>query len=96
MQTSGAPIMGRPNKGSSAIIGPDGRMLSAAETENEQLVIGDLDLSLVTKNKTFADASGHCEYPCSTNCSSDHYTDSRPDLLWLGADPMKKNVVRAP
>ena len=42
-------------------VGPDGRILSAAQTANEELIIADLDLSLVTKAKTFADASGHCE-----------------------------------
>ncbi|KAH9844928.1 carbon-nitrogen hydrolase [Teratosphaeria destructans] len=79
MRTAGSPIMGSAIAGSSAIIGPDGRILSATETPNEQLIIADLDLSLVTKTKTFADASGHY---------------SRPDMLWLGADPTVKPVVR--
>ncbi|KAF2765237.1 carbon-nitrogen hydrolase [Teratosphaeria nubilosa] len=79
MKTAGSPIMGSAITGSSAIIGPDGRILSAAETPNEQLIIADLDLSQVTKTKTFADASGHY---------------SRPDMLWLGADPTVKPVVR--
>ena len=61
MKTAGSPIMGTSIVGSSAVIGPDGRVLSAPKTANEQLVIADLDLSLVTKAKTFADASGHCE-----------------------------------
>ena len=60
MGTVGSPIMGASIVGSSAIIAPDGRILSAPKTANEQLVIADLDLSLVTKAKTFADASGHC------------------------------------
>lgn len=42
-------------------VGPDGRILSAPEPESEKLILADLDLSLVTKTKTFADASGHCE-----------------------------------
>ncbi|KAK3714675.1 hypothetical protein LTR37_007655 [Vermiconidia calcicola] len=79
MKTAGGPIMGSPNVGSSAVIAPDGRILSASETANEQLVIADLDLKLVTKAKTFADASGHY---------------SRPDMLWLGADERVKTVVR--
>ena len=61
MGTTGSPIMGSSIVGSSAIIGPDGRILSAPKTANEQLVVADLDLSLVTKTKTFADASGHCK-----------------------------------
>lgn len=60
MQTAGAPIMGTPIQGSSAVIGPDGRILSEADTPNEKLIVADLDLSAVVKNKTFADASGHC------------------------------------
>lgn len=61
MKTAGSPIMGAPVKGTSAIIAPDGRILSAPEAD-EQLIVADLDLSLVTKAKTFADAGGHCEY----------------------------------
>ncbi|KAF2482334.1 carbon-nitrogen hydrolase [Neohortaea acidophila] len=79
MGTAGSPIMGHPIVGSSAVIGPDGRILSAPETANEQLIIADLDLSLITKTKTFADASGHY---------------SRPDMLWLGADERLKKIVR--
>lgn len=62
MKTAGTPIMGHAIEGSSAVIGPDGRILSAPKNPNEQLIIADLDLSLVTKNKTFADASGHCKF----------------------------------
>jgi nitrilase len=56
----GTPVMGSPNTGSSAVIAPDGRILTSPG-QNEQLVFADLDMSLVTKAKTFADASGHCE-----------------------------------
>jgi nitrilase len=84
MGTKGSPLMGAPNKGSSAIIGPDGRILAGGygktAVENEKLVIADLDLREVTKARTFADACGHY---------------SRPDLLWLGADRKKKSVVRS-
>ncbi|KAK4565341.1 hypothetical protein LTR86_003958 [Recurvomyces mirabilis] len=79
MKTGGGPIMGQPIAGSSAIIGPDGRVLSAADTADEKLIIADLKLSDVVKTKTFADAGGHY---------------SRPDMLWLGADPTIKPVVR--
>ncbi|KAG8622774.1 hypothetical protein KVT40_009285 [Elsinoe batatas] len=79
MKTSGSPLMGTPVNGSSAVIAPDGRIISEADTPNEKLIIADLDLSLVTKAKTFADASGHY---------------SRPDLLWLGADSKVKKIVR--
>ncbi|TKX18652.1 arylacetonitrilase [Elsinoe australis] len=79
MRTSGSPLMGTPSNGSSAIIAPDGRILSQTDAPSEQLIIADLDMSLITKAKTFADASGHY---------------SRPDLLWLGADPKIKKLVR--
>lgn len=79
-KTAGAPIMGHPIQGSSAVVGPDGRILSKPDHPNEQLLFSDLDLSLVTKTKTFADASGHY---------------SRPDLMWLGVDEKHKVVVRS-
>lgn len=60
MKTAGCPIMGASIVGSSAVIAPDGRVLSSPETANEQLIIADLDMNLVTKAKTFKDASGHC------------------------------------
>ncbi|RMZ84695.1 hypothetical protein DV737_g960, partial [Chaetothyriales sp. CBS 132003] len=79
MSTKGTPLMGTPNKGSSAIIGPDGRILAGGvDSPNEKLVIADLDLTQVTKCKTFADAIGHY---------------SRPDLLWVGVDKKHKSVV---
>lgn len=80
MGTKGAPIMGSPNQSSSAIIGPDGRILAGGEgkAENGKLLIADIDLSECTKAKTFADACGHY---------------SRPDLLWLKYDGRKKGVV---
>jgi len=79
MKTAGSPIMGSSIAGSSAIVGPDGRVLSEPEASSEKLIVADLDLSLVTKTKTFADASGHY---------------SRPDMLWLGCDDRQKRIVR--
>lgn len=62
MGTSGSPIMGKPATGKSAVIGPDGRVLSTTKSTNEELLVADLDLSLITKTRTFADAAGHCMY----------------------------------
>ncbi|RMZ75994.1 hypothetical protein DV738_g5152, partial [Chaetothyriales sp. CBS 135597] len=77
--TKGTPLMGSPNTGASTIIGPDGRILAGGlNSPNEELVIADLDLSQVTKARTFADPVGHY---------------SRPDLLWLGVDKKHKSVV---
>ena len=47
---------------SSAIIGPDGWVLSAPKIAKEQLIFAHLDLSLVTKTKTLADSSGKCKF----------------------------------
>ena len=93
MKTAGGPVMGQSNPGHSAVIGPDGRLLTKP-VEGEQLIIADLDLGLVTKTKTFADASGHCKCEAMLVTTLTQ-ADSRPDLLWLGADPKKKDIVRA-
>jgi len=79
MGTVGSPIMGSPAVGKSAIIGPDGRVLATTKTGEEELLVADLDMSLITKTRTFADAAGHY---------------SRPDMLWLGADNSDRPVVR--
>jgi nitrilase len=62
MGTVGSPIMGSPAVGKSAILGPDGRILATTKTGEEELLVADLDMSLITKTRTFADAAGHCEY----------------------------------
>ncbi|GAB7332755.1 hypothetical protein MBLNU13_g04492t1 [Cladosporium sp. NU13] len=79
MGTAGSPLMGATAVGRSAVIGPDGRVLATTTSSNEEILVADLDLSLITKTKTFADAVGHY---------------SRPDMLWLGADASEKPVVR--
>lgn len=61
-KTAGAPIMGSKQAGSSAIIGPDGRILKEPGSPDEQLIVADLDLSLITKARLFADAGGHCKF----------------------------------
>jgi len=79
MGTEGSPTMGHPTLSSSAIIGPDGRILAQADAEaGEQLIPADLDLSLVTKTKIFADASGHCEFEnlCCDLCKIGAEADS--------------------
>lgn len=58
--TAGAPLMGKASKGRSAVIGPDGRILAEAG-DKEELLFADLDLDLITKTRTFADAAGHCK-----------------------------------
>lgn len=62
MGTVGSPIMGSTAVGKSAILGPDGRVLATIKTGGEELLVADLDMSLITKTRTFADAAGHCEY----------------------------------
>lgn len=62
MGTVGSPLMGSDAVGKSAVLGPDGRVLATTKTNGEELLIADLDLSLITKTRTFADAAGHCEF----------------------------------
>lgn len=103
MGTAGSPVMGSEIIGSSAVFGPDGRTISASKSTNEQLLFADLDMDLVIKAKTFADASGHCmQHPFNVVSLVEQErrntdpvsTDSRPDMLWLGADRSSKKVVR--
>jgi nitrilase len=97
MKTGGSPFMGCDVIGSSAVFGPDGRAITSSETKNEELVFADLDFDAVVKVKTFFDANGHCIQPApeSKACVANKgATDSRPDLLWLGADPRSKKSVR--
>lgn len=60
-KTAGSPLMGTKQAGSSAVIGPDGRILKAPGSPDEELIIADLDLGLITKTRLFADAGGHCK-----------------------------------
>jgi predicted amidohydrolase len=108
MKTAGAPLMGSSQPGSSAIIGPDGRLLSKPNSPDETLIIADLDLSLITKTRTFADAAGHCMFsplsalsfrlfchlPSVSSRLQLTIADSRPDLMWLGVNDQKKMAVR--
>ncbi|KIW18724.1 hypothetical protein PV08_03013 [Exophiala spinifera] len=82
MRTESGIVMHTPGGGSSAIIGPDGRILSADLPEEEEgIIYADIDLDEVLKVKGFLDTCGHY---------------SRPDLLWLGANtdprPLKRDV----
>lgn len=61
MGSKGSPIMGNNSIGTSCVIGPDGRFLTPKDHNNEELLVVDLDLTQIVKNKTFADASGHCK-----------------------------------
>jgi nitrilase len=62
MKVKRGPIMGQPLRGNSAVIGPDGRLLTTAKSSGEELIIADLNLADTTKAKLFADASGHCKH----------------------------------
>lgn len=71
-----------PGGGQSAVVGPDGRRLTAPLEEGnpsaEGIVYADLDLTRGVTNRGFLDVVGHY---------------SRPDLLWLGVDKEEKKHV---
>ncbi|KAI1609557.1 aliphatic nitrilase [Exophiala viscosa] len=76
MGTTQAMLMNAPGGGYSAVIGPDGRMLSEPlDPKSEGLVIVDIDPSMSIMARSFLDICGHY---------------SRPDLLWLGCDTREK------
>lgn len=64
--------MSAPGGGSSAIIGPDGRVMSKPlDSATEGIIFGEIDLDQAIFARSFLDICGHY---------------SRPDLLWLGCD----------
>ncbi|PYI17054.1 aliphatic nitrilase [Aspergillus japonicus CBS 114.51] len=81
MQTATGSIMSTPGGGSSAIFGPDGRLLSAPIPSTEEgIIYADLDLDgPIHRTRAFVDVCGHY---------------SRPDLLWLGVGPRDGRHVR--
>jgi nitrilase len=71
-----AMLMNSPGGGYSAVIGPDGRMLSKPlDPTSEGLIIADIDPNMTLMARSFLDICGHY---------------SRPDLLWLGCDTREK------
>jgi nitrilase len=75
-------LMNKAGGGSSAIFGPDGRLLSVDLPETEEgILYADLDFDEILRAKSFLDICGHY---------------SRPDLLWLGVDDRKKVHRRGP
>ncbi|KIX07209.1 uncharacterized protein Z518_01862 [Rhinocladiella mackenziei CBS 650.93] len=83
MGTGQATLMNTPGGGYSAVIGPDGRMLSEPlDPKSEGLVVADVDTSMALMARSFLDICGHY---------------SRPDLLWLGCDTReRKHKVDTP
>lgn len=78
--TAGSPLMGAPGGGTSAVFGPDGRMLTEPLGDKEEgIIYADLDLDELTRIKMFAHCTGHY---------------SRPDLMWLSVDGNAKGLVR--
>ncbi|CVL13202.1 related to aliphatic nitrilase [Fusarium proliferatum] len=79
MNTENGAVMNIPGGGSSAIFGPDGRILTEDVPECEEgILYATLDLDEILRCKSFVDVCGHY---------------SRPDMLWLGVDrEVKKHV----
>ena len=69
-------LMSKPGGGYSAVVGPDGRLMSKyLEPTAEGLVIADIDTNMSIMARSFIDIVGHY---------------SRPDLLWLGCDTRER------
>jgi nitrilase len=84
MGTSSGPLFNVPGGGSSAIFGPDGRLIASGEQDgltgaDEGIIYADLEMDDHMKARGFVDACGHY---------------SRPDMLWLGVDLREKLHVR--
>ncbi|KAL4740237.1 carbon-nitrogen hydrolase [Aspergillus similis] len=80
MRTAAGAIMNTPGGGSSAVFGPDGRLLSTPIPATEEgIIYADLDLKEIYKAKAFVDVMGHY---------------SRPDLLWLGVGGRDRRHLR--
>ncbi|RKL25603.1 Arylacetonitrilase [Fusarium oxysporum] len=79
MNTERGAVMSTPGGGSSAIFGPDGRILTEDIPQCEEgILYATLDLDEILRCKGFVDVCGHY---------------SRPDMLWLGVDrEVKKHV----
>lgn len=76
MSTAEAMLMSTPGGGYSAVVGPDGRLMSKyLEPTEEGLVIADIDTNMTIMARSFIDIVGHY---------------SRPDLLWLGCDTRER------
>lgn len=81
LDTSEGHLFEKPGGGSSAIYGPDGVQLTKDMDEcTEGVLYANIDLDDILKVKSFLDGCGHY---------------GRPDLLWLGVDPVAKNHVRS-
>ncbi|KAH4197922.1 hypothetical protein HBI24_137580 [Parastagonospora nodorum] len=79
LRTSSGGTMNYPGGGSSAVFGPDGRLLAEGPVGTEEgFVYADLQPDDILKAKSFLDVCGHY---------------SRPDMLWLGVDKKEKTHV---
>ena len=80
MSTGAGVLFNSPGGGSSAIFGPDGRLLSEDLPQTEEgIIYADLEMDDILKAKGFLDTCGHY---------------SRPDMLWLGVDDREKKHLR--
>lgn len=76
MSTEQGLLMSSPGGGASAVVGPDGRVMSKPlDSATEGLIFADLDMSAAVFARSFLDVCGHY---------------SRPDLLWLGCDTRQR------
>jgi predicted amidohydrolase len=77
--------------GGSGIIGPDGRWIAGPAGDEETIVLGDLDLSLLAGEYQALDSAGHYNRPDIFRLSVD--TRARPGIVW-GGEPAEEDPAR--
>ncbi|KAL2824963.1 hypothetical protein BJY01DRAFT_256380 [Aspergillus pseudoustus] len=74
------PLFNTPGGGNARIYAPDGRLLTTDLPATEEgIVLADLDLDWVMRERAFLDNAGHL---------------GKPEVLWLGRDSGVKRAVR--
>ncbi|KAL3466858.1 carbon-nitrogen hydrolase [Aspergillus heterothallicus] len=74
------PLFNTPGGGNARIFAPDGRLLTTDLPPTEEgMVLAELDLDWVTRERAFLDNAGHL---------------GKPEVLWLGRDSAVKGAVR--